>query len=358
MADTQQPIQFHGYMQNRFYGGPGSNPEYRVERISLSTLAPLPNDSSAYAEVYYQPYTTSSGVYLESAYYETPMGDGKLRIGRGRRYAFGMTPTYPNRKTSNYGLVAESFTQDRIQGLQYFLTKKNLQVNASLHTGYRLDTKFIGDIPGDEVNRLGNMVPHLCFRDGSVSAGLSDKLAFSARVGGVWKNGLSAGVSASISSLDDRDLHNLNTSGTNLTPNFTGTSSGTSTPILRGATSHKFNVEGVDFMYKHKSGICLQGEFYDATVSTLNYNAWDALAGWEAPSGWKYYVRYGQQNMNITPTDNPLTWDNTQTTLSVVQPIRKNLWMQYEYEINSQNPGAGIGKKSDNLFFAELFAGF
>lgn len=362
MADTApapaQAIQFHGYAQNRFYAAPGANPEYRVERLSLSTIAPLPNNSTGYVEVYYQPYTTASGVYLESAYYETPVGDASLRVGRGRRYTFGMTPTFPNRKTSNYGVVAESFTQDRIQGIQYMRNKNGVQFGAALHTGYRIDTKFISDIPGDEINRLGHMLPHICFRDGAVSGALSNKLAFSTRLGGTWKNGLSAGVSASISSLDDRDLKSMNTSGTNLTPNFTGTASGTATPLLNNATSHKFNVEGLDFMYKHKSGIVAQGEYYNASISKLSYYAWDVLAGYEPATGLKYYARYGQQDMNTPKTDNPLTWDNFQTTFSIVQPIRKNVWMQYEYEINTQRPKAGIAKISDNLFFAELFTGF
>jgi hypothetical protein len=363
MADSDQPsIQFHGYAQNRFYGAPGANPEFRVERISLSTIASLPNNSTGYVEVYYQPYTSASGIYLESAYYETPLGDGTLRVGRGRRYTFGITPTYPNRKTSNYGLVDESFTQDRIQGLQYMRDKNGLQFGAALHTGYRIDTKFAGDIPGDEVNRLGHMVPHICFRDGTLSAGsttgLSDKLALSSRLGGTWKNGLSVGASVYVSSLDDRDLRNMNSTDNILTPNFTSTTTGTSTPLLHNATSHKFNVEGLDFMYKHKSGFVAQGEFYDATISTLSYNAWDTLAGWETPTGWKYYVRYGQQNMNTPKTDNPLTWDNFQTTFSVVEPIKKNVWMQYEYELNTQRPAAGMAKIDDNLFFAELFTGF
>ena len=107
-ADAAPSAQIHGYMQNRIYAGDGASPEFRSERISVSALAGLPDDSSAYVEVYYQPWASASGLYLESAYYDRPLGKGRLRVGKGRRITFGMTPSYPNRKTSNYGLVAEA----------------------------------------------------------------------------------------------------------------------------------------------------------------------------------------------------------------------------------------------------------
>jgi len=44
--------------------------------------------------------------------------------------------------------------------------------------------------------------------------------------------------------------------------------------------------------------------------------------------------------------------------LSIVQPLRRGLWLQYEYEINDEKPPAGVGKVQNNLFFVELFSGF
>jgi len=375
-APAPPTITVHGYMQNRFYFGEGANPEFRSERISISTLATFADTSVAYVEVYYHPWVNTNGLYLESAYYDKPIADGKLRIGKGRRQTFGITPAYPNRKTSNYGIVSEAFTQDRIQGLQYMASKGTMDFGASIHTAYRLGTRAIGEIPGDTPrNALGvpqHQVPHLALRDphsgsgnqafSAVSGQLSQKLQFSGRIGGNW-SGFKAGLSASFASLDNRDMANLRGdagSDSVLRPShpITGAAAGTVTPLIAaGSSDNDMSQIGIDFMKKWPSGFMAQGEFYDASVSELDYNAWNLLAGQEFPSGWKVFVRYSQQNMDTALTDNALTWDVRQTSISVVQPIAKSVWIQYEYEINTENSdiGSNVG---NNLFFIELFTGF
>lgn len=371
-APAPPTITVHGYMQNRFYFGEGSNPEFRSERISISTLATFADASSAYVEVYYHPWVNTNGLYLESAYYDKPIADGKLRIGKGRRQTFGITPAYPNRKTSNYGIVSEAFTQDRIQGLQYMATKGSLDFGLSLHTAYRLGTRAIGEIPGDSGRNATHQVAHLALRDPhsgsgnqaftSVSGQLSQKLQFSGRVGGTW-NGLKAGLSASFAGLDKRDMANLRgDAGSDpvLRPAnpITGAASGTTTPLVAaGVTDDNMSQIGVDFMKKWDSGFMAQGEFYDASVSNLDYNAWNLLAGQEFKSGWKVFVRYAQQNMDTPLTNNPLSWDVRQTSISVVQPIAKSVWIQYEYEFNTERSDTGKDVGND-LFFVELFSGF
>ena len=351
MAVAAPSMEVHGYVQNRVYLAPGANAEFRTERVSLSATAGLPNESTGYLEVYYHPWASASGLYLESAYFDTPAGDGRLRIGKGRRMTFGITPAYGNRRTSNYGIVGEAITQDRIQGIQYMLNKGNLEVGATVQTAYRLGTRAVGEIPGDTVRNATHSVPHLSFRD--LPGELSNKLEFAGRVGGKWNNGLRAGASLSLSTLDNRDIANLSTSsaGNTLSP-------GGTPALVPGATSKTRNVWGLDAMYKMPSGFLVQGEFYDVKVSSLKYNAWDVLGGYEATNGWKYFVRYSQQNMDTPATANPLTWDQRQTSLSVVQPLNKGLWLQYEYEINDEEPLAGISKVKNNLFFVELFSGF
>lgn len=374
-ADAPTPVEFHGYMQNRGYLGAGANPEFKEERISISAAAAMPNDSKAYVEVYYQPWATSSGLYLESAYYDTKLGEGRLRVGKGRRMTFGITPSYPNRKTSNYGIIGEAFTQDRVSGVQYMLNKSNMEIGAALTTAYRLGVRGVGDISGDDPRNVLYSVQHLSFRD--LPGTMSQKLELSGRVGGKWLNNtLKAGVSASFSTLDPRDMAFLTSTGTVAASSSTGVSlistSNTLAPpypnapvgtviaaLAPGATNHRRNVYGFDAQYKLPSGWVAQGEYYNAKASSLGYNGWDILGGYETPkNGWKYYIRYAQQNMDTDPTNNPLSWDTKQTTLSIVQPISKTVWMQYEYEINDEQPIAGIAKSKNNLFFAELFTAF
>jgi hypothetical protein len=349
-VDISPTVQLHGYLQNRLYVPQGVTPEFREERVAVSATAALPKDSIVYVELDYHPSLANNSILVESAYYDTPFGPGHIRVGKGRDYTFGMTPYYANRKTSNYGIVAEKFTQDRIQGVQYLLQKGKLDIGASVHTQLRLGNRAIGTVPGDVTHDATHTVSHLAFRD--TPGDLSQRLAFSARVGGIWKD-IKAGVSGSISSLDSRDLANLTTSSaTNtLTPN------GTPSLLPADTTSTTFNKYGIDFIYKKQSGWLLQGEAYKSNISTMSVNAWDVLAGWDPPKGWKFYARYSQQNTDAVRTANPLSWDVQQITLSVVQPIRKGIWMQYEYEINTEDSNTGADVKN-NIGFAELFVSF
>lgn len=369
-ADTPTTLEVHGYLQNRFYSAPGSTMEFRSERVSISTIAKFANDSTAYAELYYHPWTASNGLLLESGYYDTGLGSGRVRIGKGRRMTFGITPAYPNRKTSNYGLVGEAVTQDRIQGVQYMLNKGLMNYGFSAHTGYRLGIRNIGDIPGDDVRNPLHLVPHLCLRDPVAGGGnattspgqLSKNIQFSGRVGAKLKNGLSLGFSGSAADLDPRDLTNLRGDNANpatnpLLPNNPFTGKATTTPLGKTFTDNKTNQFGPDFTYKMNNNLTFQGEFYKCKVSDLDYNVWNVMSSYEFSPKWRFIARYSKQDMDIAKTDNALTWDTNQISLSAVQNLTKTSWLQYEYEINGTSTNTGATPK-DNVFFVELFTGF
>ncbi|MDD3926688.1 MAG: hypothetical protein PHT33_08525, partial [bacterium] len=332
-----------------------SNAQFRSERVSVSAAADLPDNAKGYVEVYYHPWAAASGLYLESAYYDTPVGSGRLRVGKGRNITFGLTPSYGNRKTSNYGIVAEAFTQDRIQGAQYTVDSGRFNLGLGVETGYRLGTRGIGEIPGDGTYVAAYSVPHLSFRD--VPGSLSSTLQYNARASANLGAGLRAGASVLAGTVDDRDLASLQGTDTALRPRNPITGTTPTTAIGPGFTGKGILVSGLDLTYKRTSPLLLQGELFDASVSDLDYGAWSLTAGWEPPQGWKFYARYGVQDMNIVPTNNPLTWDTRQVSLSAVQPLRKALWLQYEYEINSEETDTG-SKVADNLFFVELFSAF
>jgi len=374
-AEAAPGVQIHGYMQNRVYAAAGANAEFRSERISVSAATALPNESNAYVELYYHPWSnapaggTAGGIYLESAYYDTPLGDGRLRIGKGRRMTFGITPSYPNRKTSNYGIVAEAFTQDRIQGVQYMIQKEVLDFGIGIQSGYRLGNRRIGEIPGDNLRNACHQVQHLAFRDNGSGGGSPDEMSqkpeVSARLGGKWPGGFKGGISYSLGRIDQRDIAELGgavPAGYTLTnllrPKNPITGASPTTSLLSGATSKKRNVGGLDFMYTGPEGFVAQGEYYRAKVSDIKYKAWNLLAGFNPPQGWKFFVRYSKLDMpSAILSDNPLSWDAKQISLSAVQPLRKALWIQYEYEINSEKTDTGESVKN-NLFFVELFSGF
>jgi hypothetical protein len=228
-----------------------------------------------------------------------------------------------------------------------------LDLGVSGHTNYRLGTRAIGEVPGDGRHNALHSVPHLSLRDNP--GALGDNLQFSGRLGGRWvdgANGLKLGVSGSIGNLDPADQANLATSAAAnpLTPG--------GTPALVAAATKKRMVQlGPDLTYRHPSGLVLQGELYFAEASNLTYAVGNALIGWELPSGWKAFARYGFQEMHTATTANPLSWDTGQLSLSVVQPLRKGLWLQYEYEKNLELVPSAMKVKND-LFLVELFTGF
>ncbi|MDH7570456.1 MAG: hypothetical protein QHJ73_12820, partial [Armatimonadota bacterium] len=138
-----------------------------------------------------------------------------------------------------------------------------------------------------------------------------------------------------------------------------------------GFSSRQQSQWGLDLTYRNPSGVVLQSEYYRSKLSNLEYDAWNVLLGYEVPAaglpvgqgerkmlpGWKFYARYAEQNMDTPLTDNPLSWDTRQISLSVVQPIYRGVWLQYEYEFNLEDTNTGA-KVDNDVFFLELFTGF
>ena len=88
-AVDMKDIQIHGFMRNRFYANPDSSARFTTEEISLVTKAKVSGYSETYVEIYYHPQVPSPGAeqyrpYVESAYYDTQLGSGHFRIGKGR----------------------------------------------------------------------------------------------------------------------------------------------------------------------------------------------------------------------------------------------------------------------------------
>ncbi len=96
------------------------------------------------------------------------------------------------------------------------------------------------------------------------------------------------------------------------------------------------------------------------------------LVGYQPKDSRRVYLRYAALNNNRTPIDNPplvppyvnsagqrtfierRTWDTQQLTLGIVQPIRKGVWAEFQYEKNMERPGSA----DNDLLFVEFFTGF
>ena len=352
LAQGVQNIEVHGYAQNRFWFNPSSTARFAVERVSLSASAMLPENRKAYIEYYFNPNVppnTATNVtneefrtYLESAYVDMPVGTGNLRVGKGRQLNFGITPTYPNRKTTQYGILSEAFTQDRIVGAQYAYKKGLFDLGASLYTDNTMGSKGQGAFPG--AIPASDIVSHFADRD--IPAEISGRLAESLKLG-ITSGCLQAHISGALGALSQTNLTSTNdfTGGFNSiynTPNNTN-------------TDH--NKYGIDATYA-KNNFVAQTEWYQGKFSFVQTTGYSILFGYQPKDKPRAYIRYAAINNDQAPNANPLTWDIEQLTFGFVKPISKGIWVELNYERNMERPGGGASSLDNDLLFAELFTGF
>jgi hypothetical protein len=337
-------VDIHGFMLNRFYVKPGEA-HFEVERIGLQASTQLAPDVKPLVEWYYHYWAPTDKLWLESAYVDFTnkrvFQGGTLRAGRGRLNTFEITPSYGNRKTSEYGLFSETFTLDRVDGIQYLKPEKNgWWWGLSVFNGYALGTRPTMDI--HVLEHAAN--PHLTDRENSKR----DTLEYAAKISKQVMPSLNVGVSARVGKLAPSDVQFLQ-------DNFNQT--------WTSRTKWRF---GPDATFRKKPWIA-NAELIFAKSGELDYRGWEILAGYEPlnPNGTKGYVRYGRVDQELSLADyNPgvpsatsalLAADHSQWMLSVVQPIRPGVWLQIEYLINDQEtvvPGTVVPQ--NDVGFIEL----
>ncbi len=345
-------VVWHGYAQHRFYAPQGGAVRFRVDRVSLSATAQIDPNTTAYAEWYVHNYVPAVSAaepyrtYLESAYADFKMPVGTVRVGKGRRMAFAITPSYPNRKFSNYGIFSEAFTQDRAQGIQYFVNapEKGYEAGVALLTGMRIGNRGIGDVTLDGTNTVRSLA------DRDIPHDINESLQIDAKVGLLNKAGARLGVTGSFGHLDRSDLDFLN-----------GTDTIGGVPVSRFAgphTSRTHNRYGAYLTYPWKNYIA-QAIYIEGKTSDIKQSGFELLAGY-SPKGMKpkAYVRYAGVDIDLPVTPSQYTWDKRQIALSVVKPLKPTVWIQAEYERNLESQPAGAASVKNDLAYVELFTGF
>lgn len=344
-AQGLQNVELHGYSQNRFYAPQSGNARITTDRVSLSAKGNISEDITGYMEVYFHPYISNdvqpdnttaeqSRTYLESAYVDMPLGLGRVRVGKGRQLNFGVTPSYPNRKTSQYGIVPETFTMARIVGIQYTQKTGLFDGGITLFEDNSLGTQSIGSYPAaDPVN----MVKH--FTDNDIPSDISGELATSVRLG-ITKPCFQAHVSGALGKLNKTDIATMYKAYS-----------------LATGTDDTHNKYGFDASYA-RGNFVAQGEYYIGNFSFLKVTGYNLVVGYTNKKLQRMYVRYNALNNDKAPTPEKLTWDNQQWIFAFVQPIAKGVWAELEYEKNSSSPGTGGVAPDNDLLFMELFTGF
>lgn len=356
-AQGVQNVELHGYMQNRFYANPDYSARFVTERVSLSAVGTL-GDATGYIEMYLHPWLTDRTdlpailapghtvsadqfrAYLESAYVDLPFAMGRIRLGKGRQLNFGLTPSYPNRKTSQYGILAETFTQDRITGAQYDYKCAAFDFGASLYSDLQVETRSIGDFSG-AINGAGTISTVKHFVDKDDPGNPSGALAISARLG-LTRPNFQIHASGMTGGLQQADA------------DYIASQYG----ILAGVNTDKtHNKYGLDGSYTCGPYI-LQAEAYQGNFSFVKVTGYSVLAGYQPKDKQRFYIRWAAIDNNQAPATAQQTWDTQQLTIGFVQPIRKGVWLEIDFENNMETPPSGIGTKHNNLLFAEFFTGF
>lgn len=361
-AQGVQNVELHGYMQNRFYANEDYSARFVTERVSLSAVGNL-GDKIGYIETYIHPWLTDKvvpspiagppnpvnatgtaatadqfRVYLESAYVDMPFAKGRIRLGKGRQLNFGLTPSYPNRKTTQYGILAETFTQDRITGAQYDYKCAAFDFGASLFSDLQVETRSVGDFAGavNDNAKLVSTVKHFVDKDdpGNISGQLAGSVRF-----GVTKPDYQIHASGMTGGLQQADV------------NYIAGQYGTTSTVK---THNKYGLDGSI----SRGPYVLQAEAYQGHFSFLKVTGYQVLVGYQPKDKQRLYARWSALNNDRAPKAAQPTWDVQQLTLGFVQPISKGVWVEVDYENNTENPGAGVSNKHNNMLFAEFFTGF
>ena len=331
-------VQVHGFLlartivTNNNYGA-------RIDRYGLRILQKVDDEFDLLTEVYIHPSEADarSRVYMESAFLNWHLKqrlpwDFNVRIGKGRNFCYGIAPSYANRRTSDYTLYSESFTQLRVTGFQTFSNFGNAQLAIAIVNPYTQSSRMFPDFP------IGNCIPiPICDRDNDTIA-IKNRVGVSGRLG--YKTTmLNVGASGFVSQ--------------------TG-------PDKAGGVKQKnaINRFGLDGELKLSSGLMAQAQFTLASTPSdldslgvkgkkdkipetdLSHNGGEVLVGWENWSTYKsgLYARYGM-----------LTYDDklqglNQIMVSAVYKIRPNIHLRLEGLINGEETGSKKGPNKDQTW--------
>jgi len=320
-------VQTHGFILYRTILA-NNNYTNRIERYGIRFTEKIDDEFDWLTEIYIHPQQPAGRgrLYMESAYLNWNLSnrlpwDFRMRIGKGRNYCYGITPSYRNRRTSDYSLYSEAFTQLRVMGIQTFSNFGAVQLALAVINPYSFRSRFLPDFP------IGDNFPiPICDRDTDNST--LDRIAVSGRLGYKTET-LNVGADFYVS--DPKE----------------GT---------EGAKT-RF---GVDGELKLESGLLAQAQFTMATtaanpgngIEDVNHMGAEVLGGWEKDKI-GLYARYG-----LVTYDDKFQ-DLNSLMLSGVYKIRPRIHLRLEALINGEATDDAKGwveKENNVLFFETLFA--
>jgi hypothetical protein len=137
---------------------------FRAERFIIMFRGAVNDNIKGVCDIYLHPWVpvVNGFLYFESCYAEFSKKceksglNHRLLVGNGRNINFGITPSYGNRKTTEYTIVSDMFTHDRIMGVQYKGSAKKFNFGVSVHNGYDINARATGGPKSNKVPFLAD----------------------------------------------------------------------------------------------------------------------------------------------------------------------------------------------------------
>ncbi len=385
-------LKFWGYLRMRYVDSLDKTySAISLEEITFN-LAYHPADYiTAWINVWWHPNQISlsnvlSGVppYYPSemigyTYFERAQAELKLptlgkytqsfRIGKWYRSAFGIPPKYPNRKISDYSLVAEAFTHDRVTGIEYISSFSGMiNFAVSVFNGLRIGDRPFG--PNNPVNppKVKIIADREMFgvgpgplsevTDNDKNKGVSVKLGYQ------WP----AGVSYSKAYHSNGKYFQFDIFGTNGNRLTNG-------DLKTLTDSNKLNIP-VDLFKnrnKYRAGADMRvilgrfssdAEFFYGYTGGLEITGFHILGVYKVlPGRFDFLARYAEldthedfSNHRFDSEAYSALWNKRQIQLSLKTYLAKWAWIQTEYYFNFEGPKGDVkwNKVKNDVFFIEF----
>ncbi|HID57421.1 TPA: hypothetical protein EYP37_12875 [Candidatus Poribacteria bacterium] len=366
----------------RFYApiNEGDISQFRAERLITMATGELKDVANFNVSIYFHPWVPvmPGQIYVESVYFtlkklpgigKLPL-NGSILIGQGRNRNFGVMPSYSNRKTSEYTIVSDMFTHDRIQGVQLSFSKKPLFCGVSLHNGYKLGARKVGP-----VKFLADRGLDLVNRASDIDSGKE----ISVRAGIKCPEGPSdAAISFSYAKLydDGKELNDptKNDDITFLMDNVLGwrrvVEKEGKKVVEVDKEMEKFNKIRLGFdstvVFKERDlpvyPSMLRSETYYGMTGDLNHIGLCGMLGVKVkPLKLDLYAVVGRIMLDLEDNQrsaqNSFTWNITQIMISGLFAIQKGITLRVEYQKNIEDvPQGGEAPANDKLFLETLMA--
>jgi outer membrane murein-binding lipoprotein Lpp len=360
-------LKLGGYIRSRLQDGQQEQSTFDVTELAFNLRYDITKNISGEFHIWWHPsgnapdgegfsnYKSWAGptTFIENAYAEFRheyclMNDfggpikGTLQVGKFRNFAYGISPTGPDRVYSDYGLFHESNSQSRITGIQYLTKWNRFKANFAVFNGWSLSTtqRFGGRPAGIRYLRQNQMNI-----DDNSNKALSMRLAYAPI------EGLEAGVTGYHQRLSNADLSAFN--------EIMGRKAGTIGNVAGNPTNNNREWRtGFDLEYK-RGPYHFQSQYFWGQVADVKANWWYAMAGYKLKQfNIDFYLKYSKaqyDQQRFPDIKASGAWDRSEFSPLIIYTIHPQVKLFFEYYFLYLNDPKGYRGDTDNNYgFVEL----